>query len=485
MASGNLSAYTVKIRQLAWGGLFLLAVFMGVHAMMFGGTGNIKLLAGFSVLVGGVLLLDKYYWMMCPAFFILGINLPGLPFDGVELGCLSLIGVYFIRQALHKEHPVRMRADVMIVLPVFLWICMVWVLNPTGIAMLGSTTIGARFYLKILLGFLAFLVLSTLRLSERDCKLLFYLLFVCSLFAFAKSVLQPYFQAPSIADISSSGAEPETSARYELLGAVALYTLVFSRYSLTTVMTSASKLMFVLVCAAMTVYSGKRRAFGTLVLVPVLRAFFTGRDKILTFACCVFGAMALGFAVVGHGTLWDIPNSAQRALSVVVPKFRTRSASGYQDFFRDEVRRYGREVIRANPWLGRKGFAMDRSETSWVVFSSTTNLYEGHAFSGNWHSMWYAFACDFGLPAMFLWAFFMGYVLILIFRGFRRYRFGRFSLAVYMYYAMAVFLEAIFSYTSGHSALNAMSIWVTYGMILAVRNGLEDHKHVSLEANAA
>ena len=480
MAGGNLNAYTVKIRQLAWAGVFFAASMLALRGLMFGQSANMWLLVVAVSVLGVVLALDKYYWLTCPAFFVLGMRLPGLPFDGRELGCLSIIGVYFIRQALHKEHPVRLTAQVAVVLPLFLWICMIWVLNPAGIAMFGSSSVGGRFYLKIVLGFMAFLVLSTLRLTERDCEVLFYCLLACSAVAFLHTAFAGYFRPVDLGGMD--GGELEASARYELLGAMALYTLVFSRYSLSTILLSVGKLLFVLVCAVITVYSGKRRAFGTLVLVPVLRSFFTGRDKMLTFACCMFGAMFIGFAVAGHGSLWTIPLSAQRALSVVVPEFGTDSVAGAHDLFRSEVRRYGREVIKANPWFGRKGFVMNRNEMSWVVFSQTTNLFEGHAFSGNWHSTWYAFACDFGLPAMFLWGIFIIYALTFTYRGFRCYRFGHFTMAVYTYYAMSLFLDTTFSYTSGHSALTSTGMWVVYGMILAVRNGLEDARINSVGA---
>ena len=173
MAGGNLNAYTVKIRQLAWAGVFFAASMLALRGLMFGQSANMRLLVVAVSVLGVVLALDKYYWLTCPAFFVLGMRLPGLPFDGRELGCLSIIGVYFIRQAMHKEHPLKLTGAILAALPIFCWICIIWLINPTGLAMFGSSSIGARFYLQILLGFGAFVVLSALRLSERDCRILF------------------------------------------------------------------------------------------------------------------------------------------------------------------------------------------------------------------------------------------------------------------------------------------------------------------------
>ena len=95
MPSSGLGAYQVKIHQIVFGGLFFLIVLMGVRAMMSGGAGNLKMLAALSVSVGVVLALDKYYWVLGPLLFSSGLRMPGLPFDGKELGCILLIGVYF------------------------------------------------------------------------------------------------------------------------------------------------------------------------------------------------------------------------------------------------------------------------------------------------------------------------------------------------------------------------------------------------------
>lgn len=467
MPSSGLGAYQVKIHQIVFGGLFFLVVLMGVRAMMAGGAGNLKMLAALSVTVGVVLALDKYYWVLGPLLFASGLRMSGLPFDGKELGCILLIGVYFVRQAMRKEHPMKLTGAILAALPIFFWICLIWLLNPTGMAMLGSSTIGARFYLQILLGFGAFLVLSALRLSERDCRILFYIVLGSSLYSFGSSVF-----LERIADWTS-GSEDESMSRYELLGALPIYVLLFCRYRLAQISTSLWKLLAAVVVAAVTIYTGKRRAFGTLVLVPYLRCFFTGRDKMLTAVWSVVGAIVLGLAVAGHGNFYELPLSAQRALGVIVPSFAEKTSGGLKDRFREEVRRYGKEVIRSSPWVGRKGFSMDRGETSWMMFSGTGDGFEGHAYAGNWHSTWYAYACDFGLPAMFLWAGFMLYAVVWDYRGFRKVVFGDYANAVYIYYSFGLFLSLIFSYTSGHSAHTARDTWITVGLLYAIRNGSE------------
>ena len=106
-------------------------------------------------------------------------------------------------------------------------------------------------------------------------------------------------------------------------------------------------------------------------------------------------------------------------------------------------------------------------------FSGISDLYAGHAYSGNWHSTWYAYACDFGLPAMVMWAGFMLYAVFWDYRGFRKVVFGDYASTVYVYYSFALFFSLIFSYTSGHSAHTARDAWIVVGLLYAIRNGSE------------
>lgn len=254
MPSSGIGSYSVKIHQIAFGGLFFLAVAMAVRAMAYGGTANVKLLAAASIGVSIVLALDKYYWVLCPFLFASGISIPGLPFDGKELGVLSLVGVHFIRQAMRKERPIRLTGPIVAALPIFAWIVFIWCLNPTGIAMFGSSSIGARFYVQIILGLLALLVLSTLRFTERDCQVLFYVLLLAAAVAFARSIINQHLSSQSL-----GGDQGEATNRYELLGVMPFYTLLFARYSLRQITSSLWRLLALLGLAAMAVYTGKRR----------------------------------------------------------------------------------------------------------------------------------------------------------------------------------------------------------------------------------
>ena len=98
-------------------------------------------------------------------------------------------------------------------------------------------------------------------------------------------------------------------------------------------------------------------------------------------------------------------------------------------------------------------------------------MYAGHAYAGNWHSTWYAYAADFGLPCMFFWFLFTIYVLAYAYRGCRFVVRGRFLPVCCLFYSLHLFVETAFSYTSGHSAHTTMFTFVSYGMLLACVRG--------------
>lgn len=467
----NLSSLQTKLIPIIFGLALFAVAFSAVKGMVYGNTSNVKMLAGLVVAAGVVFMLDKYYWLMLPVFATLGIKIPGMPFDGNELGCIFVVVIYVARLALQKEKTTKLCNPLLFALPFLLWIFVVWCLNPTGLAMFGSTKIGVRFYLKIVLAFLAACVMCTKSIDESDAKKLFFVIVIARIIYALISV----FAAGLIS--AEVDEEDRGGARYEYLFALSIYTIMFCRYSLSDILKSGWKFFVIVFFALLTVYTGKRRAIATLLLLPLLRVFFTGRDKLLTFACVSIAAFMLMFVVVADGTFYELPPSVQRSLSVVVPKYRQSEIT--QDVFRYEIRKIGKEVIKDSPWFGRKGFAMDFRETVWID-SSGTDFYGGHAYAGNWHSTWYAYACDFGLPAAILFGFALLYWLIYAGRVIKKTRYGSWSFTCVMLFVLNMYVESIFSYTSGHSSFTTFTFMYLIGMLVALENGLKQDKQLAL-----
>lgn len=477
MALQRFESYRIRLYQVCFGFLVVFAGFWIVSKTARGSSLFFKLFVALTLGTVMTVWLDRRYWLFVPWFFYSGVAIPGVPFSGMELAALSVIAVFFCRSVVERKFVIRIDRDVLTVLPVFFWMALVFLLNPPGLASLGSTKIGLRFYLQIVFAFFALLVLSAQRFDERDGKLLF--------FSIVAAHVVSLFMSMGLVSAFRSGISTgeEQATQYGLLGFTSLFIIVFSRYPISRILSSVPLIFLCALFAGGTILSGKRRAFGTIVLVPVFRAFLVGRDKLVTIFLALVAFLLLVFAVAGDGVLYEIPKSATRSLAVVFPQYRqSDDDGGLHDYFREQMRAGARQVISSNPWFGREGFAIDIHELAWYLsLGATHQVGSGHAISGNWHSTWYGFAADFGIPCMVFWAFFNAYALVFAFKACRLVRVGTFLPACCMFFSLVLFTDFAFSYTSGHSAVTPLSTWLTYGMLLAVVRGYRLQQHLPLD----
>ena len=143
---------------------------------------------------------------------------------------------------------------------------------------------------------------------------------------------------------------------------------------------------------------------------------------------------------------------------------------GFRDDFRSELQRRAKRIIREHPWVGRKGFAMDPREISWIVLytGARDTMFGGHELAGNWHNKFYGMWADFGAIAPFAW---YGFLVLCVFWGFRRrdeYPGGSYADTFFRYWFCLVFFDLILAY--GHSAMTPFTIWPTFGLLLALDN---------------
>lgn len=467
MDNDLLESHKSKLMQLAFGLGFLVLVLVAVKMLMAGNYSKIGAIIGLLAGVGTVLALDRYYWLLCPFFFMFSFDFPG-PFDGPELGMLSVVTIHFFRVAFHKENAFVFDTKILAALPMFLWIAIIWCMNPAGLAILGSKTIGLRFYIKLALAFLTLLSLSTIRLEEKDCKILFRLLFVTAvLSSIITAFFTPILSDPSVAGMGMDG-ESFTAYRFSSFGTP--FGLLFSRWSLVPILLSPWKFLFAIACAFFVVLSGKRLSFGFVMIVPVLRSFLSRQNILATIVSVLVGFFVLVFAVAGDGSLYRLPKSATRCLAVVFPKYRSTYTEGINDTFRTHMREQAWMVVRENPWFGRKGFSMSYQDVAWMSARVWDGPYSGHAFVGNWHTTWPGMSADYGIPGAVLWALFYLYLIVFIFKINKGQVQGSYRQTCCLWYSLSILNHIVFSHFYGHSALTPQSVWVDYGMLLAIVN---------------
>lgn len=469
------SASSVRLYQILFSLLLLGLMRFAVRSMMFGARSYVNMLAAAFIGIAIILALDDKYWILSAFLFGFYDKLPVVKFTGAELGSLVLVAACFVRRSISRDVAVKgSKTLVFAAIPFLMWMGVVWSQNPTGMQILGSSSMGGRFYLKVILAFLSLCFFSTMAFKEQECRLLCwayalgYLVFVFRAYLFGGGM-----------DVFESG-----NTHYQFIRLSFVAPIFLSRFTAPELLASRLPLMGFLFCFGLSIYSGNRTAGMRPVLAGVLAPFFLRRDRGKTVGLFLCAAMVLAVVVAGHGRTWRLPFAIQRSLSFLPGKWDRRLESyGFNDIFRARLRYVAREHIRESPWFGDGGFALNSENLRWAVFSGggPDALTAGHALSRNWHNVWLGMAADFGIPLSVAWGVFMLFLLV---SGYRRCMWmpqkSWHQTACLYYYLMIVTEFVGFFFGGGHTSLTTQQIFLWAGMMLAVSNGVESENQYSM-----
>jgi len=456
------TAYAIKFQQFVFGLILLTLGFLITGGVM-RGTAN-AILVAIAVIIGAtlILLLDRHYWMLCPlGFAAQGLISPG-GLEMAEIGCIAVIGTNFVRRTLRQDiGETQFRPAVFLALPHFIWMAIAFVLNPPGISAFGDSVIGSRFYIKVLLGFWAMIVLSIQKITEDDCRIIFRISLVLGAMVLIRSLLSAALVSPD---------QRTVVTLYQFLPATALFYWLFSHFRFGVFLRFGWQFFVAGILTLATLYAGKRRAVFNVALFPLMRAFITKTDRKMTVATYLVALLVLICLLVGQGRLYELPLPIQRGLSFLPAKWERRIAAieGAKDPFRDNVRSYAWAEVKKNPLLGRRGFAIPLQELTWVHYGGTTKDHEGHAIAGNWHNTWVGVMADFGIPGALWWGLFSIALLVTGHTRLRQCAPGSYQRTVAIYYYCGSILMILASHTSGHSALQPFQWWPIYGLLLGI-----------------
>ena len=457
---------------------FLLAVFMG-SAVGSADLGIVSIILGVGIGVGTFLVLGKHYWILIP--FSLGASFPALPVGGrsAEFSELAIAGCslfFLLRLASRKE---KLHVFRLINIPILLfvaWVGMVFVLNPVGLAAMGSQLGGGRFYLKIALAFAAYLILSNREYSERDLRWVLGSLIFGAFFSLIYGFISYAVVGPAV-NPATGMVDTEFYTWHQLLALppLTITFLIFARWSPREVFSLQKAWLFLayFLCLLLVLFSGKRMAVASMLLTPLVSAFVY-RQNIYILIGLALATASLGVAVAGHGQLFELPLVAQRALSFLPGEWDSSlgELQGGTDEWRAELRNYAWEALKKNPLIG-KGFSVDLQEAVTAIGMAqgggsmdvrTAEFAIGRA----WHNIWFGYAADFGIPLSIIQAVIFCWVFVLTTRVFRIYEnkslYGVFALYLLIYN----FRDVIASYTSGQTAFDAYNRWWMYGLLVAL-----------------
>ena len=228
-------------------------------------------------------------------------------------------------------------------LPFMAWMCFIWLMNPVGMFIFGSSSIGGRFYFKVVLAFLSLFCLSSLRLGLNDAKHL------------ALAVAGGYLARALFFVVFGNVEEAffGRSVHYAFVPVTYVAPLFLCRFSAPELLSRIGPLFCFSVLFLLGVWSGNRTGATRPVVVGLLAPFFLRKDRLKTVVLMVLLSWVLVIAVIGQGSFWRLPFAVQRSLSFLPGQWDRRLEEyGFNDNFRAILRMYAREHIAENPWMG-------------------------------------------------------------------------------------------------------------------------------------
>jgi hypothetical protein len=449
---------------------------------------KVIMIVGAGIGVSVMLLLGNKYWMLIP--FALGATkLPTIPFGGrtVELPELAIAAcsvMFFLRLASRKEKLIIWRPANIPILLFMAWVSMVFVLNPIGVAALGSSVGGGRFYLKLVLAFAAFLILSSRKYSEKDIRWTFGFIIFGAFFSLVYGVTSYVITGPTIDPTTGMVQEEFYTWHQELsVPAFTIAFVMFARFTPRQVFGLEKPWLAVLylLCLLMVLVSGKRLALVAIFIPPLVGAVLN-RQFVYILVASALATGVLSVLVLGQGQWFRLPLVAQRTLSWLPADWdpELQNMRGGTDDWRAELRYWASENVRRDPLIGQ-GFAIDLNDTINAILAQQRGggldiQVASYAIGRAWHNTWIGYAADFGVPLSIMQAILYLTVLVLSYRCFRYYGtkslFGVFG----MFLLIFTIRDLVASHTSGHSALDAWQRWWMYGILVSIYYTLPKRK---------
>jgi hypothetical protein len=447
-----------------------------------------QMLAGGNLLIPGMIVggllamtlllaLGNNYWYVLPAGFALA-TLPAIPlgprqFDMFEVSLFAVGGMYIARMCLKNEVPKLARAENIPVLLFCAWVAVVYLSNPVGLLVLGATQGGVRFYFQIAFAAIAFFILSSKTIGERESKILTWVYILGTIVATA------YLTLAAIRGGGSSAAE-EFYSWHQVLSLVGFYIgpFLFVKYSLRDIFLLQRPLATIIwaLLLLISLYSGKRAVLGVFLLYPFMSIILRRSNSAPAVIYGIFLAFGLSIAIIGNRQLFDLPLGMQRALSTLPgdwdPRADTRG-EGTADEFREKMRELAWERAQQNPILGR-GIGIDVSELAGMDITADYNIVALLAAGGAWHSTWYGLMADLGFPSVFLWAIYVIASLYIAYWVYRMVPEGSYRQLLAGAFFLILLGNLARSNTSGNAYLGAVDQWWIYGILVGLKYTFQD-----------
>ena len=410
-----------------------------------------------------VMMKGQKYWLLIPLSIM--FDMPAISFMGkfIETGEL-LIPLAFIIYLIERLKPDKMQIkkttfDGLAVSLYAGWVFVIYFLYPSGFEIFGSKVFGARYYLKILLAFISYIVISSQRITEEDTRAIILFMVLGSFVMLFKQFI--YYYTGS----DYTNTEDQFYTWHQSIGNVALIVSAwaFSNYEFKDLFSPFKRLFWLYTgCVIAGLLSGKRAVFVAICIIPMIVSVFLKKQKGYLATIIFIVALAVLFIAPFINDIGRLlPVRAQRSLSSVLSEktidYRLANM-GWEDSYRLELREAAWNIIRKNPIMGGKGYYLTEEEIA-----------AGETKGRSWHTTWLGIAADFGVPAAIIWLLF--YVQFFVCLNEDRKLTNQHTsenTLVSMQFILLIII-VLRSWHSGHSAISPYEMWWIYAVMVALK----------------
>lgn len=409
--------------------IIAVATVLGIGFAVFAGKlhGSGKTLELFMIFgaIGLTVIAVKFQaklWILIPVFWTLTgkVSVLPVPFSVRDLIVMYIAAVIVVCIALKivRKKPKYDSVDVVLLLN-YLWLLSVFVRNPVGVAALDSDRVGGKPYFDAMIAYVAYLILTRINSPVRILRQIPWVslavlsfLFLINSLIYLKPSLAPVAMAlysgfsttglmPAANQVIGQSLSYETSrfAYFVNLGNCIL-AIVCSYYNTLKILTPIYWKPFSAFCFGISaiLISGFRSALANAALFVYFAAFFQRGWKVAT-RLMLLPVVLIFFMMLGHGSLYDLPYGAQRAISFIPEVLRPTKLNPAAIEDAEGSTRWRVEMWKdaltteryiSNKWLG-DGFGLTRWQYHVAQSLNSTGQswedgQEGMAIAGLFHS---------------------------------------------------------------------------------------------------
>jgi len=393
--------------------ILIIGIFISIAIAIQVGQGEFKtvyivtlaIFGGLTMVIIGIRL-----WYILP--FVMVASLPAVPIvagRSVNMGELGIAAFSLVYMISVLKGQSRFSLNIRYLWPMLLfaaWVLLIAILDGSGLAIFGSSSMGGRGYLTVFIGVFGMILLSQITINEKEAKRVVWVIFAAYAISGVFQAIRSYFGMDASEIVSEFYSWQQGLSLPALISVIVLFTVRSPKQ----VILNPLNLLLYLLILSIAAYSGKRMVFAACCIIPIVACFWH-RQTIWVLFIGMVGVLIMVGAIVTQNEITALPKSLQRVLQFLPADWDmdVNRSAGYS--FRETLNRLAIKEVEEHPLIGSglgmtvKDYAImeDVNYVVQIMDPDDDPLAYPHAVASNWHSTWLGLAAILGIPGAIIW----------------------------------------------------------------------------------